>query len=91
MSKIGLSRFERLLAQQEAFAPDFQVLIAALSAHQESSETARTQTAIVQRKAGNICESSHMIGLFADGACGTTFPTPGSFSSLAATLLRSNE
>ncbi|MBB5684539.1 hypothetical protein [Sphingobium boeckii] len=90
MSKIGLSRFERLLAQPEAFAPDFQVLIAALSAQQETSETARMQTAIV-RLADSHMGENHMVRLFADGADGAAFPVPGSFSAAAAGLLAGDE
>lgn len=91
MSKIGISRFERLLAQQEAFPPDFQVLIASLSAHQESSRTARAQTAIARQAGTNMGESHNMVGLFADGAGGADFSAPGSFSVKAAALIAFDE
>jgi len=87
MSKTGISRFEQLLAQPVSVAPDFQVLLAALSARQGASPTARTQTLIIQEAAQGRRRSNRLVALFADGTPWETFAVPGCFSPGVASML----
>jgi len=87
LSKTGISRFDRLDASPIVVAPDFQVLLAALSARQGASETVRTQTMIAQDEAHGLRRANRLVALFADGRAWETFAVPGCFNPGVAALL----
>ena len=87
MSKTGISQFERLLSQPVSVAPDFQVLLAALSARQGASPTARVQTLIMQEAERGAPRNNRLVSLFADGKPWETFAVPGCFSPGVASML----
>ena len=91
MSKTGISPFDRLLSQPLSVAPDFQVLLAALSARQGASPTARIQTLILQDAARGLRRSNRLVSLFADGKAWANFALPGCFSPAVAALITSDQ